>query len=62
MHWAGCVHRARFRHSEFREMSSRSRPIRLTLTFRQRILVVLIALGAVPTAVAILGWYSSSSP
>ncbi len=28
----------------------------LTLPFRQRILVVLIALGAVPTAIAIFGW------
>lgn len=28
----------------------------LALTFRQRILVVLIALGAVPTAIAIFGW------
>jgi two-component system nitrogen regulation sensor histidine kinase NtrY len=31
-------------------------PRGLTLTFRQRILVVLIALGAVPTAIAIFGW------
>ncbi len=32
------------------------RTLRLPLPFRQRILVVLIALGAVPTAIAILGW------
>ena len=31
-------------------------PRRLTLPFRQRILLVLIALGAVPTAIAIFGW------
>lgn len=31
-------------------------PRGLTLPFRQRILVVLIALGAVPTAIAIFGW------
>jgi len=30
--------------------------LRLPLPFRQRILVVLIALGAVPTAIAIFGW------
>jgi len=31
-------------------------PLRFPLPFRQRILVVLIALGAVPTAIAMLGW------
>jgi signal transduction histidine kinase len=34
----------------------------LTLTFRQRILMVLIALGAVPTAIAILGWALTIRP
>ncbi len=33
-----------------------SQPRPLTLPFRQRILLVLIALGAVPTAIAIFGW------